>query len=151
MKTAVVDVGGGMRGIYAAGVLDYCLDQGITFDLGGIFSGKASSGSASALRMENTLSQAAREDCSILIILAVSTIGAENFLEYRTKADMSPTEIFPLRAKTAPRAQISVKFRLLIPFMLGIMELETNSAWLPFSRNSRKTVIALGIPLLSVS
>lgn len=34
MKTAVVDVGGGMRGIYAAGVLDYCLDQGITFDLG---------------------------------------------------------------------------------------------------------------------
>lgn len=27
MKTAVVDVGGGMRGIYAAGVLDYCLDR----------------------------------------------------------------------------------------------------------------------------
>lgn len=34
MRTAVVDVGGGMRGIYAAGVLDYCMDHEITFDLG---------------------------------------------------------------------------------------------------------------------
>ena len=32
MKLGVVDVGGGMRGIYAAGVLDYCLDAGIEFD-----------------------------------------------------------------------------------------------------------------------
>lgn len=42
MKTAVVDVGGGMRGIYAAGVLDYCMDRGITFDLGiGVSAGSA--------------------------------------------------------------------------------------------------------------
>lgn len=34
MKIGVVDVGGGYRGIYAAGVLDYCLDHGIRFDLG---------------------------------------------------------------------------------------------------------------------
>ena len=27
MKIGVVDVGGGLRGIYAAGVLDYCMDQ----------------------------------------------------------------------------------------------------------------------------
>lgn len=27
MKTAIVDVGGGMRGIYAAGVLDCCMDR----------------------------------------------------------------------------------------------------------------------------
>lgn len=33
-KIGVVDVGGGYRGIYAAGVLDYCLDEGINFDLG---------------------------------------------------------------------------------------------------------------------
>lgn len=26
MKTAIVDVGDGMRGIYAAGALDYCMD-----------------------------------------------------------------------------------------------------------------------------
>ena len=32
MKTGVVDVGGGLRGIYAAGVFDYCLDRGIQFD-----------------------------------------------------------------------------------------------------------------------
>ena len=31
MKTGIVDVGGGLRGIYAAGVLDYCMDQGISF------------------------------------------------------------------------------------------------------------------------
>ncbi len=33
MKTAVIDVGGGMRGIYAAGVLDRCMDDGVKFDL----------------------------------------------------------------------------------------------------------------------
>lgn len=34
MKLGIVDVGGGLRGIYAAGVLDYCMDQNIRFDLG---------------------------------------------------------------------------------------------------------------------
>lgn len=34
MKLGVVDVGGGYRGIYAAGVMDYCLDENIHFDLG---------------------------------------------------------------------------------------------------------------------
>ena len=32
MKTGLIDVGGGMRGIYGAGVLDTCLDLGIHFD-----------------------------------------------------------------------------------------------------------------------
>jgi predicted patatin/cPLA2 family phospholipase len=30
--TGVVDVGGGLRGVYAAGIFDYCLDRGIKFD-----------------------------------------------------------------------------------------------------------------------
>ena len=33
MKTAVVDVGGGMRGVYASGVLDRCLKEDVQFDL----------------------------------------------------------------------------------------------------------------------
>lgn len=33
MKTGIVDVGGGLRGIYAAGVFDWCLDNNIKFDL----------------------------------------------------------------------------------------------------------------------
>ncbi len=42
MKIGVIDVGGGLRGIYAAGVLDYCMDQGIRFDLGiGVSAGSA--------------------------------------------------------------------------------------------------------------
>lgn len=42
MKIGVIDVGGGFRGIYAAGVLDYCMDQKINFDLGiGISAGSA--------------------------------------------------------------------------------------------------------------
>lgn len=42
MKIGVVDVGGGLRGIYAAGVLDYCLDHNIFFDLGiGVSAGSA--------------------------------------------------------------------------------------------------------------
>ena len=32
MKLGLVDVGGGLRGIYAAGVLDYCMDEHIVFD-----------------------------------------------------------------------------------------------------------------------
>lgn len=42
MKTGIVDVGGGLRGIYAVGVLDYCMDKGIRFDLGiGVSAGSA--------------------------------------------------------------------------------------------------------------
>lgn len=42
MKTGVIDVGGGMRGIYAAGVFDCCIDNGINFDYGiGISAGSA--------------------------------------------------------------------------------------------------------------
>ena len=32
MKVGVIDVGGGSRDIFGAGVFDYCLDHGITFD-----------------------------------------------------------------------------------------------------------------------
>lgn len=42
MKIGIVDVGGGYRGIYAAGVLDYCMDEHIPFDLGiGVSAGSA--------------------------------------------------------------------------------------------------------------
>lgn len=42
MKTGIVDVGGGLRGTYAAGVLDYCMDKGIRFDLAvGVSAGSA--------------------------------------------------------------------------------------------------------------
>lgn len=32
MRTGIVDVGGGLRGIYASGILDCCLEHHITFD-----------------------------------------------------------------------------------------------------------------------
>ncbi len=42
MKTAIIDPGGGLRGIYAVGIMDYLMDQKITFDLGiGISAGSA--------------------------------------------------------------------------------------------------------------
>ena len=41
-KIGIVDVGSGYRGIYAAGVLDYCMYKGIWFDLGiGVSAGSA--------------------------------------------------------------------------------------------------------------
>lgn len=41
-KIGVVDVGGGYRGVYAAGVLDYCMHKGVWFDLGiGVSAGSA--------------------------------------------------------------------------------------------------------------
>ena len=49
MKIGIVDVGGGLRGIYAAGVLDYCLEQNIRFDLGiGVSAGSANLASFAA-------------------------------------------------------------------------------------------------------
>ena len=49
VKIGIVDVGGGLRGIYAAGVLDYCLDQNIHFDLGiGVSAGSANLASYAA-------------------------------------------------------------------------------------------------------
>lgn len=49
MKIGIVDVGGGLRGIYAAGVLDCCLDKGIQFDLGiGVSAGSANLASYAA-------------------------------------------------------------------------------------------------------
>ena len=41
MKTGVVDVGGGLRGVYTAGVFDYCLDQDIRFVGVGVSAGSA--------------------------------------------------------------------------------------------------------------
>ncbi|WP_455138526.1 patatin-like phospholipase family protein [Thermophilibacter sp.] len=42
MRTGVIDVGGGLRGIYAAGVFDRCMDEGVRFDVGiGVSAGSA--------------------------------------------------------------------------------------------------------------
>lgn len=42
MRTGIIDVGGGQRGIFAYGVLDRLLEEGITFDLGiGVSAGSA--------------------------------------------------------------------------------------------------------------
>lgn len=46
MKTGIVDVGGGLRGIYAAGVFDWCMDRDIWFDLViGVSAGSANAAS----------------------------------------------------------------------------------------------------------
>lgn len=48
-KTGIVDVGGGMRGIYAAGVFDFCMDAGVRFDAGiGVSAGSANLASFAA-------------------------------------------------------------------------------------------------------
>lgn len=48
-KIGVVDVGGGLRGIYAAGVLDRCMEQGVQFNLGiGVSAGSANLASYAA-------------------------------------------------------------------------------------------------------
>lgn len=42
MRTAIIDTGGGLRGIYAAGVLDALMERGIQFDLAiGVSAGSA--------------------------------------------------------------------------------------------------------------
>ncbi len=42
MKTGIIDVGGGLRGIYAVGIFDFCMDRNIRFDVGiGVSAGSA--------------------------------------------------------------------------------------------------------------
>ena len=49
MKTGVIDVGGGFRGVYACGVLDRCLDEDVRFDLAlGVSAGSANLASFAA-------------------------------------------------------------------------------------------------------
>ena len=46
MKTGIIDIGGGMRGIYAAGVFDRCMDEDLKFDLCiGVSAGSANAAS----------------------------------------------------------------------------------------------------------
>lgn len=48
-KIGVVDVGGGYRGVYACGVLDWCIDRSVRFDVGvGVSAGSANIASYSA-------------------------------------------------------------------------------------------------------
>ena len=50
MKTGIVDVGGGLRDIYGAGVLDRCLDESIHFDVCiGVSAGSANLASTAAI------------------------------------------------------------------------------------------------------
>lgn len=51
-RSAVIDVGGGMRGIYAAGVFDRCMDDGVYFDINiGISAGSANIASFTARQL----------------------------------------------------------------------------------------------------
>lgn len=46
MKTGIIDPGGGLRGVYSAGVFDYLIDKGILFDVCiGVSAGSANSAS----------------------------------------------------------------------------------------------------------
>ncbi|MBP3650925.1 MAG: patatin family protein [Clostridia bacterium] len=55
-RIGVIDVGGGFRGIYAAGVLDYCLENNICFDIGiGVSAGSANIASFAAKQKERNL------------------------------------------------------------------------------------------------
>ena len=74
MKTGVVDVGGGLRGIYAAGVLDYCYSLGLGFlpILG--FLPLLSSRSASCPPSAYFLSHTFKVDSEMLYVLAAACL-----------------------------------------------------------------------------
>lgn len=110
MKVGVVDVGGGLRGVYAAGVFDHCLDAGITFDLCiGVSAGSANAASYIAgqkkrnfpfyteypfrkeyMSLGNFLSKKSYLDLDY-IYGTLSNSDGENPLDYRRLMD-SPTD-----------------------------------------------------------
>lgn len=112
MKIGIVDVGGGLRGIYAAGVLDYCMDHGIQFDLGiGVSAGSANITSYCAhqrgrnyqfytdyafrkeyMSLENFLSQRSYVDLDY-VYSTLSCGDGENPLDYAALRD-NPMEYY---------------------------------------------------------
>lgn len=81
--TGIVDVGGGFRGIYAAGALDFCMDNGITFDLGiGVSAGSAN--------LASFLSQQVRRNLKFYTEYGMRKeyAGIENFLRKRSFVDL---------------------------------------------------------------
>ena len=120
MKTGVVDVGGGLRGVYAAGVFDYCMDQNIRFDLGiGVSAGSANVASYIAgqkkrnypfyteypfrkeyMSLRNFLRKRSYLDLDY-IYGTLSNAGGENPLDYQRLME-SPTEFLAVatNAKT---------------------------------------------------
>ena len=83
-KIGVVDVGGGFRGIYAAGVFDYCLDNNITFDLCiGVSAGSANIASYMANQPRRNYQFINRFE------LVDMDNGAENDIHYNRKNDVN--------------------------------------------------------------
>lgn len=117
MKLGVVDVGGGLRGIYAAGVLDYCLEQKISFDCCiGVSAGSANLASYLAgqkgrnyvfyldysfrkeyMSLKNFLRTGSYIDMDY-IYGALSNAGGENPLNY-TALQQNPAEFFIVATK----------------------------------------------------
>lgn len=111
MKLGVVDVGGGLRGVYAAGIFDFCLTEGIRFDVCvGVSAGSANIASYAAgqrgrnylfyteypFRKEYMGFQNFRRNRSYLnldyIYGTLSNSGGENPLDYQTIQE-SPVEL----------------------------------------------------------
>lgn len=115
-KTGLIDVGGGMRGIYACGVLDWCLENGVGFDVAiGVSAGSANissflakqEGRNYAFYMEysfrkqymglgNFLRKGSYIDLDY-IYSTLSNAGGEDPLDFKTLLE-SPTELFVVAA-----------------------------------------------------
>lgn len=83
MKSGIIDVGGGMRGIYGAGVFDWCLDNDIAFDLGiGVSAGSANVASFAAGQRGRNY------DFYTIYSLTKEYMGLGNFLRKGSFIDM---------------------------------------------------------------
>lgn len=112
MKTGIIDVGGGLRGVYATGVFDCLLDEGIEFDVGiGVSAGSANIASYIAkqrkrnypfyteypfrkeyLSLQNLLFKHSLFDMDY-IYSTLSNEGGENPLDYQAMMD-SPMDYY---------------------------------------------------------
>ena len=109
----VVDVGGGLRGVYGAGVFDTCLDEGIAFDyLIGVSAGSANVASFLAgqkgrnlkfyadysfrkayMSFRNLLRRGSYLDLDYIYGDALTNAGGEYPLDYQTMAARPETPV----------------------------------------------------------
>lgn len=99
MKTGIVDVGGGLREVYAAGIFDYCLDMGIQFDFCiGVSAGSANVTSYMAGQKKRNYPSLKKSSAELVVVATNAQTGKAVYFD---KDDLKQDEYDILKASSS--------------------------------------------------